>query len=226
MKDSVAHCEGLLEVIKSDMKQLRGSNIGKKCDWYANRMFRKSEGVNNTGCVYVYHHNQHTSCSSVLLSQIESYSCHIDTTECFMPKCTQHPYHDDLQPYFLDNKYLREYYKGAADKGQMDIEPQRNLLEKVLNEEVSMKGTIFESPCSSSNNWREDDWTKRLARGIESSFPNLKVTFSANLGRDFGEIVKILRVANLDPKCFLFRGAPDILILLCLPVQMSSMTLM
>ena len=111
----------------------------------------------------------------------------------------------------MDNAYLHDYYKFAAEQGWMEVNPQLDLLEKALKGEASLQGTMFECPSSLSCNWNEHDWTKRLARGIAISYPNLEVSYTANLGLDFAELKRKLRV-ELNTSCFMFRGAPDILI--------------
>lgn len=75
-----------------------------------------------------------------------------------MLKCTEHHYHDDLQPLFLDNDRLLEYYEVALSEGRNEVEPQAELLKNILSD----VGTDFECPKFTSNNWSENDWTKRL----------------------------------------------------------------
>jgi len=61
------------------------------------------------------------------------------------------------------------------------------------------------------NNWDENVWTERLAKGIQETFPDLKVTFSAK--QVFSKDVLHVLCADFVPKeCFMFRGVPDILL--------------
>ena len=59
------------------------------------------------------------------------------------------------------------------------------------------------------NNWKRNDWSRRLVVGIRRTFA-VEATYSAEMVR-FGDLLGTLRV-NCDTTCFLFRGFPDIII--------------
>ena len=64
-------------------------------------------------------------------------------------------------------------------------------------------------------NWDENDWTKRLAAGIQKLLPSKKVMYTATMGPTWN--VDLLQNCLAVGKCalaehFLFRGSPDILI--------------
>ena len=210
LKD-VQRAEDMLKVIKLDMNELRHSKVGKKDDWKANGCFKKLQVADNR-YVYVYCHSQHAACSSVLLSDLERMCLAIDKSRARLLKCREHRYHDDLQPFFLDNNRLLEYYEDALSEGRNEIKPQAELLKNILAGKQSVTGTDFECPKFTSNNWSENDWTKRLVRGIEKTLPQVNVTFSATMGLTFStDLLSRLRV-DASEKYFLFRGAPDIII--------------
>ena len=118
-----------------------------------------------------------------------------------MSECRTHVHHDELMPFFCDNRHLKIYYENAVAQGrEEDIRPHLELLEKYLGKEVSE--TEFDCPNSTSNNWTENDWTKRLGRGIQRAFSNHQVTITANLGLEFNSILHLLRV-ELHQNCSL-----------------------
>jgi hypothetical protein len=210
LKD-VQCAEDLLKVIKLEMSELQHSKVGKKDDWKANGCFKKFQAGDNR-CVYVYCHSQHAACSSVLLSDLERMRLAIDKSRARLLKCTKHHYHDDLQPFYLDNDRLLEYYEVALSEGRNEVKPQAELLKNILAGKQPVTGTDFECPKFTSNNWSENDWTKRLVRGIEKTLPQVNVTFSATMGLTFStDLLSRLRV-DASEKYFLFRGAPDIII--------------
>lgn len=200
---------GILQVIQDDMQKLCLSEVGMKVNWKANGCFRK---VENT-YVYVYCHTQHAACSSTYLSQLEG--CYIiEDMPCYMSICSLHRHHDHLQPFFSDNRHLLSYYEHALANGRQDVKPQIDQLKKILGGQ-SFKGTAFVCPAFTANNWDENVWTQRLAIGIEKTFSDheLEVTFSAPMGPRFdSDVLGALRVESIPSECFLFRGAPDILI--------------
>ena len=76
-------------------------------------------------------------------------------------------------------------------------------------------GTVFECPPTlSSNNWDENDWSKRLTAGLRQLFTSksLDIEFSAEMELRFRDMVGVSMRAPVDPHCLLFHGAPDILI--------------
>lgn len=115
--------------------------------------------------------------------------------------------------YIYDNRCLLKYYDHEIKNGHKDVKPQHDLLRKILDGEQASKGTPFFIPSTSVNNWGEDVWTERLVEGMKRSFPELGVTFSANMGLTFQtQFLPLLRLPFISQLLFLFRGVPDILI--------------
>ena len=82
-----------------------------------------------------------------------------------------------------------------------------------MNSGGSEPETAFECPTMPVCNWSENDWTKRLAKGIEEGFPKINVTFSAFSSLQYVKILQMLHLPASSPQeCYLFRGAPDILL--------------
>lgn len=75
-------------------------------------------------------------------------------------------------------------------------------------------GTPFESPPDQHiYNWSENDWTKRLAHGIQKILPEHVVTYTADYRLSWNTaVLKCLSVGFATTGCFLFRGAPDIIL--------------
>ena len=129
-----------------------------------------------------------------------------------MLKYREHHYHDDSQPFFLDNDRLLEYYEDVLSERRNEIKSQAELLKNILAGKQSVTGTDLECQKFTSSNWSENDWTKRLVRGIEKTLLQVNVTFSATMGLTFStDLLSRLRV-DASEKYFLFRGAPDIII--------------
>ena len=212
MKDQVASCDKLLKVIRDDMKQLQASKVGKKDNWCANGSFRlfSLPGM----CIYVYQHDQHAACSSTYFSHLESTSITIRNNRQRYQICTDHPHHDHLEPYFRDNFSLVQYFEEALAGGRCNVQPQLETLRDIMAKKKTNNGTVFECPDGPMCNWSENDWTVRLVKGIETTCPKVCVTYSAEMGASFStKVLRCLRVGGLiDEKCYLFRGAPDILI--------------
>lgn len=59
---------------------------------------------------------------------------------------------------------------------------------------------------------RYNDWTKRLLKGVQCSFPTVEFKFTATLGTQFPKFLSIIGAEELRKEAFLFRGAPDIVI--------------
>ena len=91
------------------------------------------------------------------------------------------------------------------------MKPQAELLKKIQTGEWFANGTGFECPVGTSNNWSENDWTKRLVRGIEKIYPQVKVTFSANMGTTFeAKLLRQLRVHAASEYFFFYSEVPQI----------------
>lgn len=79
--------------------------------------------------------------------------------------------HHCLQPFFLDNYRLFEYYNMQTN----DNEAAQLLIKlKGVEDRIKMGETVkdsgFNHPPGLANNWDEDYWTKRLDVGIQKTF--------------------------------------------------------
>ena len=79
-----------------------------------------------------------------------------------------------------------------------------------MNSGGSEPGTAFECPRKLVCNWSENDWTKRLAKGMEEGFPKINGALSS---LQYLNILQMIHLpASIPQECYLFRGAPDILL--------------
>ena len=201
------------EVIHKDLQLLGASQVGKKDkrSWGATGSFIKLKLANDAN-LYIYHHRQHASFSCTYLSQLISCGIVDDSstsTAAKVPTCTLHSHHDHLQPFFLGNQFLLDYFKEC---GRDDTRPKQDLVKGILEGTKNAQGTPFECPEGPACNWTENDWTKRLARGLQEFLPEATVVFSAFMGISFRDVLASLKVPFAPEACYLFRGAPDILI--------------
>ena len=203
-------CNQLLKEMKEDMKMLCNSSMGKKVDWKADGFFMKLQDTNNH--IYVYQHrHHHAACSSVMYSHLVS-AFTIQPKHVSLCSTCNHPNHFHLQPFFFDNRYLMDYYEKLIAEGKADVTPLLDELNKIEGDARRSKidpELEFERPNSLVNNWKENDWSRRLVVGIRKTFV-IEATYSAEMVR-FGDLLDTLRV-NCDTTCFLFRGFPDIII--------------
>jgi hypothetical protein len=96
-----------------------------------------------------------------------------------------------------DSSHIKPHYDAVKDKSSAGV------------------GTVFKCPPTiTSNNWDENDWSKRLTAGLRLLFTStsLDIEFSADMGLRFRDLVSVSLRAPFDTHCFLFHGAPDILI--------------
>lgn len=198
-------CPELLDVIKEDMKVLRGVGMGKKTNWSPTGWF--SEVAKH---VYVYHHTQHATSSTTFLSQIQGCGVPLYEESLSIQKCRSHLHHNDLHSFFLSNTHLLAHFKNELSEGH-SVQTRIEKLEAVLNG-ADNTGTPFVCPpFMRPNNWDENTWTERLAKGLELTFPDLKVAFTAK--QSFStDILRVLSADFIPKECFMFRGVPDILL--------------
>ena len=172
--------------------------------------------LTNSCVVYMYLHQQHAAFSATQLSQLLKCQVVKDTsfTRPRLPTCKEPTHHAYLQPFFLDNTRLLEYYETVIDDGGCDaLHTKCEQLRAVMNSGGSEPGTAFECPTKLVCNWSENDWTKRLAKGMEEGFPKINVTFSALSSLQYLYILQMIHLpASIPQECYLFRGAPDILL--------------
>ena len=206
----------MLKTIKDDLRELEDSEMGGKGKgkWKVGKVVKVS--LTKSCVVYLYHHQQHAAFSATKVSQLLECQVvkHTPFTRPRLPTCEEPTAHAYLQPYFLDNTRLLEYYEKVIEDGGCDaLHTKCEQLRAVMNSGGSEPGTAFECPTMPVCNWSENDWTKRLAKGIEEGFPKINVTFSALSSLQYFNILQMLHLpASIPQECYLFRGAPDILL--------------
>jgi hypothetical protein len=204
-------------VIQKDLHKLSANLVGGKKEYKAG-IFVK---LNGTKTIYVYHHSDHATCSGTKFSHIEGcleeviYGGSAKLSEC------EHQEHEhySLLPFYYGNRAIVEKYKEIAQKQPhySSIQAEVEDVEKIVKGEASPEGTPYETPRVPYTliNWNENDWTRRLAPGIQKLLPNRKVTYTATMGLTWYTdlVLKCLDVGEIAvPDHFLFRGSPDIVI--------------
>jgi hypothetical protein len=196
-------------VIESDIKLMNDAAIGMSKQWKANGFFYRFERT----YTYIYFHPSHATISSVDYSQLTLLlEFDVKILEEFAD-CTIHANHDFLAPYFMDNEALLWYYQhymNTEDASRKDnLTKSVHALEKFNSEGAVASDSCFSCPASESNNWDDNDWTKRLSYCLNgevdhavhytatSTFPSL--------------ILAILGCGKFTANPFFFRGSPDTL---------------
>ena len=127
-------CDGMLKVIRELLGESEFSKNKNDRRWPAGD-FHKVSLRNKT--VYMYHHKQHVAFSSTHFSQLRRCGIVGDVSQPHpLPTCAEHNHHDHLQPFFLNNQHLMK------QRGHETMEKHK-LLEEILDEITSRKGTIF-----------------------------------------------------------------------------------
>ena len=201
--------KGLIELIEKEMMTFNTCKLGNKQKYNPNGEFMK---LPVEGHVYVYSHGDHSSCSSIHFSTLVECGLKFTLEDATtIPICTTPSDHIWLTPFFYNNAYTLTKYKQLAMK---ELETDVNLLEKIVHNNKDDADTPFRTPGPKSYNFEENDWTKRLVPGIRKMLPKSVVTYTAEMGGSFGDLLRILRhPRNLAyANFFLFRGAPDITI--------------
>ena len=122
-----------------------------------------------------------------------------------------HAHHYALEPFFRDNDALLMFFEEALstceDSERHEIEPHYEKVKATVEACSPGVGTVFEcQPTLTSN------WSKRLTAGLRHLFAPLDIEYSADMGLHFSQLVSVSLRAPFDKRCFLFHGAPDILI--------------
>ena len=220
IEEDEASGKQLIREIRKDVRNLNESNMGGKGDWKRDGSFVLIGGI--TDNVYVYHHPSHASCSSVKYSHIESefnispIEHKLLAKENLEEDC-QHKNHYRLEPFFMDNCRLSQYYNIIFQQSNDDevTEVLTELTEverKIEHGEKISTDSEFVRPGGLPNNWDENDWTRRLHVGIKKTF-KVDATCGAGMpNTEFKQILMCLGVSFADQQCFIFRGLPDIII--------------
>ena len=168
--------------------------------------------------IYVYHHSDHATCSGTRFSHIDGCLKVIYGESNILSKCEDQEHeHYSLFPFYYGNEFLLKEYKEIAQKQPQNasIQSEVEKVEKIVKGEVAAEGTPYKAPDPHTFNWNENDWTMRLAPGIQKLLPNRKVTYTATVGLTWHtdllrKCLGVGQIATADQ--FLFRGSPDIVI--------------
>lgn len=96
-----------------------------------------------------------------------------------------------LRTIFYDNVALTMYYesKKKTTHRRALCETKLTELEKVRKSNTS-RNTLFEQPDQHTvPNWNENIWTRRLYRSLCAAFPYLEVSYTAESGLQFAELL-------------------------------------
>ena len=209
----------LIREIRKDVRNLNESNMGGKGDWKRDGSFVL---IGITDNVYVYHHPSHASCSSVNYSHIESEFNISPIEHKLLAKenledC-QHKNHYHLEPFFMDNCRLSQYYniilQQSNDDEVTEVLTELTEIERRIEHGEKITDSEFIRPRGLPNNWDENDWTRTLHIGIRKTF-KVDVTCSAGMpNTEFKQNLTLMRlgVSFADQQYFIFRGLPDIII--------------
>jgi len=212
----------LKDAVCADMEKLNLLRIGATkseenfAKWKADGVFRSF-----AHCVYIYHHTYHATFSAVKYSQLSSLwkvQSHERSNDDKRSICKVHKYHDHLVPFFQTNDCFKFYIeeKLEEEEQKQDISTNRvkylkEYQKQLQKETVSEKDLLYEPPLA-VNNWNENHWNLRLFHTIQAAFPDLCVQLTAHKGLDFSALQSELSDRVCQPDCFIFRGAPDIII--------------
>ena len=117
--------------------------------------------------------------------------------------CEQHQFHDALEPYFLDKNFYLEYLTKRLNDCDEDSKAQ-------LQRYKDSYAEIWDEPLTDIQNWSENEWSEQLTSCIQEFF-GFSATFTGLRGMDFNRFVCETCKRSV-PDCFMFHGAPDILI--------------
>ena len=196
-------------VIESDIKLLNDAAVGKSKKWKANGFFYQLKGT----YTYIYFHPSHAMISSVDYSQLTSLlRFDVKILEEYAD-CTTHTNHDFLAPYFMDNEALLRYYQhymNTEDASRKDnLTKSVQALEKFNTEGAVATDSCFSCPPNESNNWDENDWTKRLSYCLKGQVDHV-VHYTATSSFP-SHLIAILGCGKFTANPFFFRGSPDTL---------------
>ena len=180
--------------------------------------------------LYVYTHNAYKSFPQTKFTMINN-SCGSNASECHAePSVTcDHEHHDFFLPYFYGNMSLKSKYQGIISEScgerktaaENDLNLLNNVLAGTCNEENEFY-TGFLPVDSPANNFDEDTWTTRLFYCIRKGFPQVTMKLYAHArAMEASNLVLQNIPKHVSKDCFLFRGAPDI-VLKWSPVQVVT----
>ena len=160
--------------------------------------------------LYIYRHTFHFTFSSTMFTHLYEYFAlnalkdtslkthgiyvHIRKHNAW-PRCKKHSDHKSLDPFFYSDDFLQEWYEEIAS----DDHSAAQELERVKKRCECMKEafskseftSIYYHSTNSVYNWDENDWTKRLVIALQT-YTSSPVLYTANMGRQFLSLVKIL----------------------------------
>lgn len=159
----------------------------------------------NTCDVFIYEHTAHASFSSIKFTQIAMFA---KVSECWelLRECTTHDHHDWCLPFLYGNKHLQHILETIKTKSSNN--DRLKLVDDILGDKEIFDQNVAED-CSDYN---EDLWSRRLSLslkhgGIKSQ---CMAEFRGTNATTKGITDRIPKTSSI--KCFVFRGAPDIII--------------
>ena len=201
-----------MDEIKADIQCLNRTQLGGKTGWQSNGLFKNVSDV--TSYVYVYRHTKHAPCSSILLSVLErsgwGFTIKKEWLTESQTRCV-HSNHYHLLPFFYENGFLKRHYQ------QVSSGDATNVVASLLTELDEIEQKMLDIDSESEfwhpgkhvrvNNWNENDWSRRLAAGINTFKIDAKFTAQG----PFCDYLSTLGIRSFE-NCFIFRGFPDILL--------------
>ncbi len=198
--------------IQDDVRDMNNGLVGGKCGYTPNGTFVKLDKLDES--VYVYQHTNHATCSGTKLSQLETCEFSLNRVERGILACETKD-HYALMPFFMGNAAVLMQYEDLKSKDDSLFKlGEVEELVKIVRDGKDCLNTPYTAPLSLPNNWIENEWTQRLVPGIQRLFPNMNVTYTAEMGLSWHTVLvqRHLRAELSRERHFLFRGSPDIVI--------------
>ena len=153
--------------------------------------------------IYVYEHESHSSFSSMTFTKVASLT-EVEENKNLLIDCTEHAHHDQFLPFFCGNGQLKEKLL-AILRHDKDL-VRKQMVQKLMHDEVIFG--VSEDCC----NYDEDMWTQRLCRCFQHIGIKHKYTSKLRGPKTASEAMKGRIPEGVGINCFVFRGAPDIII--------------
>ena len=184
----LSSAKGMVDMIRKEMRKLRGAKVG------GNEDFKPQGQFVLVGGVYIYHHwkSTHAACSR------SDFGVIFEVKNGKMLNCGEDD-HLLLEPYFKCNQYVLDAYQEKV--GTASEEVKQGLMKDI--ELLTSKDpgetdcTPFKEPHEDVYDWDKNDWTYRLCYGMGRFFPKAKVHYTAEDGPRWGKkVLEKLRVES------------------------------
>jgi len=143
--------------------------------------------------LYIYRHPKHLAYSQTKSTMLASF-CDLQESVCLCSPCDERHCHVGYYPYFYGNNQFKVMLAKYEDD------------ERVA---ALMRKDCF-GTAMPAGNYGEDQWTERLHYGL--LFSGIKSELTASYGLQFAKSWKCRLPEQVDQKCLLFQGTPDIII--------------